>query len=189
MTNVHHLPPPDGLLDEAVPAFDDAAAVKAAQQAFAEAVETGCSFADCLGQVYLAGIASVVGAPKRRAPRKAATPPCPFDQIVAAYHAQLPEFPSVGVQSGKLWEKRKAAMREFWVWVMTSVKPDGTRRAETAQQGTSWFAQYFERVRSNAFLMGETPRSEGHKNWRPDFDYLLTSSGMKQVLEKTVAAG
>lgn len=186
MTNVVKLAgaQPDLLEEAGVP--DDAGDAKLARVAFEEAVATGCSFSDCLTAVFQAGIATIVGAPKNRAPRRAATPPCPYDEIVATYHAHLPDFPAVGVQSGKLWTKRQAAMREVWKWVMTSTKSsDGTRRAETHQQGMAWFASYFKRVLDNDFLMGRTPRNDAHKNWRPDFDYLLTSSGMKQVIEKT----
>lgn len=185
MTNVHPLPTPDLLGDAGAAAVDDGPMLRLARQAFDEAADAGCSFADCLAAVFEAGVRSITGAPKRRAPRKAAIPPCPYDEIVATYHAHLPEFPRVGVQTGNLWTKRKKAMAELWTFVLTSEKSDGTRRAQTAQQAMAWIAKYFERVHDNDFLMGRTPRVESHKNWRPDFDYLLTPNGMKQVLEKT----
>jgi hypothetical protein len=47
---------------------------------------------------------------------------------------------------------------------------------------------YFATVRNNDFLLGRTPRSEAHASWKADLDFLLTTKGMKQVIEKTEAA-
>ena len=112
------------------------------------------------------------------------TADCPVAEIVAAYHQALPEWPRARVMS----DSRTKAIKAMWRWVMTSTKSDGLRRAETAEQGMEWFRQYFGRVRANDFLMGRTPRSADHANWRPDIDYLMTDRGLKQVIEKTVEA-
>lgn len=109
-------------------------------------------------------------------------PTCPIDQIVAVYHEVLPELPGVRVMD----KPREKAIRERWEWVLTSHKPDGSRRAETAEQGVEWFRTYFERTRDNDFLMGRTPRAGDHANWRPDIEFLLKSQGLKHVLEKTL---
>jgi hypothetical protein len=45
---------------------------------------------------------------------------------------------------------------------------------------------YFERAQKNDFLMGRTPRSAEHTNWRCDLDFLLSDKGLVQVIEKTV---
>jgi hypothetical protein len=80
---------------------------------------------------------------------------------------------------------REKAIRDRWQWVLTSTKPDGTRRATTADEALTWFRSYFERARDNDFLMGRTPKAPGHENWKPDIEYLMKSAGLKQVLEKT----
>jgi hypothetical protein len=113
------------------------------------------------------------------------TIPCPYDTIVAAYHIELPTLPKVLVRDGKLWTARQKAMRELWGWVLSSRKSDGTPRAETAEQALEWLAGYFRRASENDFLMGRTHSGEAHKNWRCDFDYLLTQRGLKSVIEKT----
>lgn len=82
-------------------------------------------------------------------------------------------------------DDRKKAMRKFWSWVLTSNKSDGTRRATDADEALGWIGEYFDRASQNDFLMGRTERSGEHKNWRCDLDFLLTSRGMKQVIEKT----
>ena len=116
----------------------------------------------------------------RRKPAKA--PACPFAEIVGAYHEALPELPAVRIlDSGD----RRAKTQAFWTWLLASTKTDGKKRASTADEAMTWIRSYFERARSNDFLMGRTGRSEGHKNWRCDFDYLLTDRGRRQVIEKT----
>lgn len=124
--------------------------------------------------------------PRRResatgAQRAQRAPDCPVEAIVEAYHSALPEWPKARV----IRDSRIKAIKAMWHWVMTSLKSDGLRRAETADQGVEWFRGYFGRVRANDFLMGRTPRSAEHANWRPDIDYLLTDKGLKQVIEKT----
>lgn len=101
---------------------------------------------------------------------------------MTTYHELLPELPKVRVMD----KAREKAIRDRWTWVMTSTKPDGTRRAETMEQGLEWFRSYFERTRDNDFLMGRTPRAGEHANWRPDIEFLCKSQGLKHVLEKTL---
>lgn len=108
-------------------------------------------------------------------------PTCPIDQIVATYHEILPELPKVRVMD----KAREKAIRERWAWVLTSTRPDGSRRAEMPEQALEWFRDYFTRARANDFLMGRTPRSGEHANWRPDIEFLCKSQGLKHVIEKT----
>lgn len=111
-------------------------------------------------------------------------PTCPVDLIAKAYHEILPELPDVRMMD----DGRKKAIKDRWKWVLTTTKPDGTRRAETKEQATEWFRSYFERARDNDFLMGRTPRTNGHTNWKCDIDFLMTTKGLKQVIEKTEVA-
>lgn len=112
------------------------------------------------------------------------TVPCPYVEIVDSYHARLPELPKVKLMP----ESRQKALRKFWGWVLSSTKSDGTRRAETGEQALEWIGAYFARAAENDFLMGRTPRSAEHKDWRCDLDFLLTDRGKKQVIEKTQEA-
>ena len=117
--------------------------------------------------------------------KAAPTVPCPYGAIVDAYHAALPSLPQVLLRDGKTWVKRQKAMRSLWGWVLSSRRTDGTRRAESAEQAMVWIRSYFARAAENDFVMGRTARSAEHANWRADFDYLLTESGLRQVIEKT----
>jgi hypothetical protein len=118
-------------------------------------------------------------------PRKpSASVPCPSAEIIRLYHEALPELPGVRVET----KSRQKALRTFWVWVLTSKRSDGSRRAETADQALAWIGEYFRRVRQNDFLMGRSGRGDAHANWRPDLEFLLSDKGKKHVIEKTQEA-
>lgn len=108
-------------------------------------------------------------------------PTCPTAGVIDLYHELLPELPAVRIHT----KDRIRAIGRLWTWVLTSSKADQTRRAETAEQGLAWIRNYFERARENDFLMGRTPRTGEHANWKCDLDFLLTERGMKHVIEKT----
>lgn len=112
-------------------------------------------------------------------------PNCPHGLIVQSYHDVLPELPRVKLMDSK---GRKAKIADFWKWVLTSTKSDGTKRAANAAEALAWIQSYFERARANDFLMGRSNRTEAHSTWRCDFDFLLTDKGKKQVIEKTEVA-
>lgn len=119
--------------------------------------------------------------PTEAGQKKARTPSTPFEEIVALYHEVLPELPKIRVMD----DDRKKLMAGLWKFVLTSKKSDGTPRATNEAEALLWVRGYFERTRDNDFVMNRTARSEEHKNWRANLDYLCTSRGMKQVIEKT----
>jgi hypothetical protein len=122
---------------------------------------------------------------KKREPKgssSAGVPTCPTQALIDLYHEVLPEMPQVRLAT----KDRARALAKAWTFALQSRRPDGTRRAETAEQALAWFRDYFERTRQNDFLMGRTPRSGEHANWRCDLDFLLTDRGMKHVIEKTL---
>jgi uncharacterized protein YdaU (DUF1376 family) len=112
---------------------------------------------------------------------KADLPPCPVEKIVAAYHEVLPELPRVRL----LGDDRRKALRQLWHFALTEPKSDGTPRATDADEAFAWIRSFFERARDNDFLMGRTPRVNGHAGWECDLDFLLSKKGMKHVIEKT----
>lgn len=122
--------------------------------------------------------------PTEAGQKRGRTPNTPFEEIVVLYHEVLPELPKVRVMD----DDRKKLMAGLWKFVLTSKKSDGAPRATNEAEALLWIRGYFERTRDNDFVMNRTPRSEEHKNWRANLDYLCTSRGMKQVIEKTEAA-
>jgi hypothetical protein len=111
------------------------------------------------------------------------TPAAPpwMQLIVDAYHEALPELPAVRVMD----KGREQVLRKFRDYVLTTPKPDGSPRATNDEELLDWTRLFFARARENDFLMGRTQRSEQHKNWRPDIEFLLKPAGIKHVLEKT----
>lgn len=105
--------------------------------------------------------------------------PCPYDAIVMAYHEALPELPRVKLME----DKRKKAMRDFWAWIFKSRRTDGQPRATNGTQALAWVETYFSRASTNDFLMGRS--RTGGREWRADFDFLLTDKGRKHVIEKS----
>lgn len=108
-------------------------------------------------------------------------PPCQTEKVVDLYHTVLPELPAVRLMN----EKRKKAIGGFWKWILTSKKPDGSRRATTSAEALAWVGNYFERARHNDFLMGRGTKAPGHEGWECSLDFLLTDRGMQHVIEKT----
>lgn len=109
-------------------------------------------------------------------------PTCPTQALIDLYHELLPDLPKVRLHT----KDRTRALQKTWTWCLTSKRGDGTHRAETSEQALEWFREYFTRAGQNDFLMGRTPRSGEHANWRCDLDFLLTDRGMKHVIEKTL---
>lgn len=116
-----------------------------------------------------------------KAPMSADDLPTWMQSLVALYHEVLPELPGVRVMD----KEREDALRAFWDWVMTTKRPDGTPRATNDDEAFAWVRDYFARARSNDFIMGRGQRSPEHKNWRCSIEYLLSSRGMKKVIEET----
>lgn len=108
-------------------------------------------------------------------------PKCPYDLIVQAYHEILPELPAARLMEVK---GRKPGIDAFWRWIFTSEKTDGTKRAANAEEAMAYVRKYFERARSNGFVMRQQGGS-GHEGWRAGLDYLLSDKGKVQVIEKT----
>lgn len=119
---------------------------------------------------------------KPSATSAAKLPTCPTQVLIDLYHEILPDLPKVRLHT----KDRTRALQKTWTWCLTSIRSDGMRRAETNEQAVQWFRDYFARAGQNDFLMGRTPRSGEHANWRCDLDFLLTDRGMKHVIEKTL---
>lgn len=88
-------------------------------------------------------------------------PRVPYQDFVSLYHECLPELPRVQL----LTEKRKKAIKARW---NTSEKT----------KSLDWWREYFLVCKSNPFLMGNNDR-----NWRADFDFLITESKFAKIVE------
>lgn len=97
------------------------------------------------------------------------TAPIPYHRIVDLFNATLEKLPKVRDINGA----RRTAMRVAW--------------QESAQRRSLEFWQaYFEECAEDPFLSGTGPYTNGHENWRPDFDYLLRAKVVTRVYEKAM---
>lgn len=116
-----------------------------------------------------------------KAPLSADKLPTWMQSIVNLYHEILPELPGVRVMD----KARDQALRDFWDWVMTSKRPDGTHRATNEDEALAWVRDFMTRARNNDFIMGRGQKSPDHQNWVCSIEFLLSSKGIKKVVEET----
>lgn len=156
---------------------------KVAMQVFSEMADGGCSLKDAITAVYLRGRQDA-GEPPVKVRKRLSVPPCPYEEIVGVYNDLLtPPLAAVrSIASDRMNKQRRESIRQVWEWVLTSERSDGTRRATTAPEGLEWFRGYFERASHSDWIMGRDKQSRG---WKGDLDYLMTTAGMKRVIEKT----
>lgn len=97
--------------------------------------------------------------------------PCPTDAIVSMYHDKLPMLPRVEVVS----ESRRRAVSARWREVISD--PQIRKSAVPKTAAMEWFDWYFEHASKSNFLTGRA------KDWRADFDFLMTPSKFAKVVE------
>lgn len=122
--------------------------------------------------------------PARKRTGRTPALPCPYEAIFDAYEQALPELPRVRLRDD---EKRRAAMRKRWAWILSSTKSDGSRRATNGDEALQWFREFFSRASHNDWLMGRRP-SATHPDFKANFDFLLRDAGWKAVIERTEVA-
>ena len=93
-------------------------------------------------------------------------PPCPYDALLEAFHAELPMLPTVVVFE----RSRKEPLRARWVEVCAAERFD---RAA----GVAWFTQFFRMVSRSSFLTGRA------KEWKASFDWLMKPTNFAKVVE------
>jgi hypothetical protein len=100
-------------------------------------------------------------------------PPCPYEAIVEAYAAELPELPQVAV----LNDSRRRYVQARWREVCAA---DKLPQAE----GLQFFRNLFAHVKRSRFLMGRVPpRGAGQRAFRADFDWLMLPTNFVKVAE------
>jgi hypothetical protein len=98
-------------------------------------------------------------------------PQCPTQEILDLYHKHLPMLPAVEVMS----ESRKRALSARWREVVTDHEIASTDDPRVA--ALDWWAWYFGHAARSKFLTGKV------KDWRADFDFLITPSKFAKVVE------
>ena len=108
---------------------------------------------------------------------RSAFPPCPYARIVELYHEKLPSLPQVV----KITPSRRSAIGARWRDICEDIRSDGDEVTEA--KALENFGMFFDRVAHSDYLMGRTPRSSGHQNWRCNLDFLMRQQPFFRVIE------
>lgn len=95
--------------------------------------------------------------------------PIPYQRIADLYNQTMRLLPKVA----KVNASRKTLIRRAW--------EDGEER-----KSLEFWTAYFEECEANNFLNGKGPYTNGHENWRPDFDFLMQGKTVLKVYEKAL---
>ena len=95
--------------------------------------------------------------------------PIPYQRIADLYNQTMRLLPKVA----KLNASRKTLIRRAW--------EDGEER-----KSLEFWTAYFEECEASNFLSGKGPYTNGHENWRPDFDYLMQGKTILRTYEKAL---
>ena len=99
--------------------------------------------------------------------------PCPHQEILALWAEILPELPQP-----RTWgADRERALRSRWNETAKRL------RWESREQGIEWFVRMFRYIRKSPFLMGETPRSEGHEAWTCTLPFVLQPAQFAKIID------
>lgn len=99
-------------------------------------------------------------------------PNCPFSTIAEAYHAELPELPSIVVLS----PHRKRTLQARWREVCAA-------EHFNAEQGVLFFRDFFKRIKQSNFLLGKAPPKPGGRPFKADFDWILNPQNFVKIVE------
>jgi hypothetical protein len=101
-------------------------------------------------------------------------PPCPTKELIDLYHKHLPMLPRVELIS----DQRKKSLSARWRQIVTDEDmPKDADAEKLREDALSWFDWYFNYVSKSDFLTGRS------KDWRADFDFLITASKFTKVVE------
>lgn len=98
-------------------------------------------------------------------------PDCPTGELLSLYHQHLPMLPRVEIVN----DGRKRALSARWREVVTD--PDISKSPDPRAAALDWFAWFFGHVAGSKFLTGRA------KDWKADFDFLMTPSKFAKVVE------
>lgn len=110
------------------------------------------------------------------ATEKAASPPCPYEQIRDLYHAAFPEHPRVALLNAK----RKTAVKARWSDAGKRLRE--LKRPDCAAERLAYFQRLFSKAAMSDFLTGKKAFRDGSV-YRVDFDKLMSPGGFMGVIE------
>lgn len=103
----------------------------------------------------------------------------PYELIMKMYNEILHELP----QATELTESRKKLIDDFWLWILTTNRASGKRKATNEQEAIKYSEDFFYSITEDDFIMGRTIKTGKHQNWRASIDYILSPKGRTKCVE------
>lgn len=103
----------------------------------------------------------------------AGMPPCPVQKVVDLYHEVLPELPKIRMMT----KAREAQIRARWKHICVKDK------CTDQEQVLDIFRWMFEKVRKSPFLMGLTDKSENHRNWKCNLQWITKEENWAKIFD------
>jgi len=100
-------------------------------------------------------------------------PPCPIDEIIAAYHEQLPALPRLMVRN----DKRDKLISARWRQVFEEGK------VHNREEAIDLFRKYFEFVRDSKFLTGKAAPQKDRTPFMANLEWLMSPSNYANTVE------
>lgn len=110
--------------------------------------------------------------PNKPAGKKSAAP---VADLFALYNAELGNALPAALA---LSDPRKRALSARWREMLGSTAPNGTVRYAGREDGLTWWAKFFRKVKLNPHWMGENDRG-----WTADLDWIIKPANFTKVLE------
>ena len=103
---------------------------------------------------------------------KSVCPPCPHEQILAAYHEALPELPRVKVWDGARKSHLQARWRERWK----------AGKYATQSDGMAYWERLFRHVRTCDWLMGRVTGRDG-RTFKASLGWIIRPENFAKLIE------
>lgn len=101
----------------------------------------------------------------------------PFEKISNSYN-ELFAGPSGCPRIEKVSEKRKRAIRKLWNFCTEDPDP------KKLTNNPEYWDRYFKHISTLTFFQADTERTNGHENWKPNFDFVMKEDTLIGVKEK-----
>lgn len=116
---------------------------------------------------------------KEQTPAKHKKQKAPYELIMQMYNEILHELPP----ATELTDARKKLMDGYWYWLFNTNRTSGKRKATNYEEAIEYSKDFFYSITQDDFVMGRTPKTANHQNWKATIDYILSQRGRTKCVE------
>lgn len=103
----------------------------------------------------------------------------PYELIMQMYNEILHELPP----ATELTDARKKLIDGYWYWLFNTNRTSGKRKATNYEEAIEYSKDFFYSITQDDFVMGRTPKTANHQNWKATIDYILSQRGRTKCVE------